>query len=500
MSTRVDDEGPRYRESWKRDADERRRARLPMLEELWRQRLEFQALVVSTVPRIRRFYNELEMLGDIEAAVQTGALRALFDEGLATSESDHLTSEKLKAGCFVWRLRWVGHGALAVDRSTTVPIAEVQWHEVVLRVKVDREARSIDTEFFSLNESAGDTQNPYDDREKLHVVWRVPHNDSPLELQYLGFGTNEPYDLDHPGRAKAASVGRPRFYIYDRRRAIEMSYDVSWMQLGSFDWDWTIRPIHISGDVIEVDFVQLLDGSRHCLADREIVNAAADLNEQRMLDLTWKAMERDDPPPPAAELSPETASLWRSRFPVLRARVEGPNVRPTGTEPPPTIGDVLVRAGRDYPAYFAATSAARTGIRSQRQLLRGIRQLDPTRRDEYERILDARCDQVFVEHVGAVLPTTMRELLELDTTVLPVAARAAVSEWLDHLASQIDKDLYHYGQLPVERVHRLRLGAWIATNDEFGNIYAKVVSEARRLVETGGCHGRFELIVPVPHQ
>jgi hypothetical protein len=413
----------------------------------------------------------------------------LLREKLLETRAAHLTSDKMMRGLVVWSIRWIGHGTMAVDRSGADPTVGYQWHRVILHVRVDREARRIDTEFYSLNEDAGDTVNSFDDREKLHAVWFAPLDPAaPLELVYLGFGTNEPYDLEHADRGTTTLSGRPRFYIYDVDRGAELSYQVRWSDLRPFDWDWTPCPVTVGPQGTRVEFVRMGEGSLFCLADAEVASAASHLTEERSLQLAWAALF-GEPAPALSEISEDTRNKLRGFLSRVDAYVTGPHERSIGPRhKTPSIDEILVRAGRDYVPYFAATSAARTVNRTPEALVAALRQLEPSRADEY-RFLDEACKDVFVPHIAASLPDRLRDLFALDQNGLD----PRVAAWVAHVADQIDRDLYHYGQTPMERIHRLRFGVWLATRPDLGDIYDQVLAAGRACIDGGSCHGCFDL-------
>ena len=475
--------------TWLESARSSRARRVYLFERLWTDSVEFQAELRAQVPRLTEFHHALEMRGDIEGALETGVLPVLLREKLVETQPVHLTPEKLTRGAVVWSIRWLGHGTMAVDRSGPEPTAGYQWHRVILHVRVDRGARRIDTEFYSLNEEAGATVNPFDDREKLHAVWCVPEKPgAPLELVYLGFGTNEPYDIEHADRGTTTLSGRPRFYIYDADRGVELSYKVSWSDSRPFDWDWTPRQVTRGPHGTKVEFVRMGEGTLLCLADAELASAAQQLTEEKSLQLVWSTYF-DEPAPALSEVSEDLREKLRAFMSRVDAHVTGPCERPIGPrDEAPSIDEILLRAGRDYLPYFAATSAARTVHRTPVELLAALRQLDPSRADEY-RFLDETCKDVFVPDVAAFLPDRLVDVFALDQSKID----PSVAGWVTHVAGQIDRDLYHYGQSPMERIHRLRFGAWLATRRDLGNVYGHVLAAGRACVDDGSCHGCFDL-------
>ncbi len=334
-----------FQQTWLERARSRS-GRIPLMQRLWRESVAFQAEVRTQVPGLTSFHHALEVRGDIEGAVATGVMPLLLREKLMETWAAHLTPDKLMRGLVVWWIRWLGHGTMAVDRSGTDPTVGYQWHRVILNVRVDRGTRRIDTEFYSLNEEAGDGVNSFDDREKLHAIWAVPvDRAAPLELVYLGFGTNEPYDLEHADRGTTTLSGRPRFYIYDVDRGAELSYQVRWSDSRPFDWDWTPRPVTEGPEGTKVEFVRMGDGSLFCLADAEVASAASHLTEEKSLQLAWAALF-GEPAPALSEISDDTRNKFRGFLSRVDAYVTGPHERSIGSRhKAPSIDEILVRAG-----------------------------------------------------------------------------------------------------------------------------------------------------------
>lgn len=485
-----------YRSSFYREQQKAQRERRELHAALWKERQDFSELLSASIPRYREFHHALETRGDIQRAVETGVLGSLKEQGYARTNSEHLTPHKLREGCRAWSIEWLGYGGLTVDRtSSDRPQTADLWHRVELVVRAEREARRIDTEFFSLNERAGSKANEFDDREKLHVVWDVPRSQAEcLHLAYLGFGTNEPYDLDHLDRTGSALSGRPRFYIFDRDRRVRLEYQVRWQRGNRFDWKWNRRVLVRGSDATTVSFVEFPDESLICLSDEEMVNAASGLTQDKVLELAWSALELPGSPSEFEELGSELQRRLLDSIRVVTAEVRGPVVsKLSGDCQTPSLAEVLDAAGKNYLPYFVATSAARARERGSDQLLAAVRQLEPSRAKEYEQILNRDCSEVFASKWCKFLPRKMAQLFRVTPEILPKVLRSAVQEWIEDIGVQIDRDLYHYGQNPADRVHRLRLGAWLALSPKHGDVYRRVLDTARDYVDSGTAHGSFDV-------
>ena len=488
-----------YRDAFIRRHQEAQQARRELHANLWQERQNFSELLSQTIPRNRDFHHALEMRGDIPGAVATGVLGALKEQGYARTSAEHLTPRKLRDGCRAWSIEWLGYGGLTVDRtSKDQPQAADLWHRVELVVKVNRDARRIDTEFFSLNEQAGLRPNTFDDREKLHVVWEVPSSGTEeLRLAYLGFGTNEPYDVEHLDRGASSLSGRPRFYIFDRDRGLRVEYDVQWQRAGRFDWVWCFERPQRGGRGTEVSFVEMPDSSLICISDEEMANAASNYSRQTALEHAWTAFDLPGAPLLLEDLEPKIQNRLLALFRRVTAIVHGPIVTEISNDSEaPSIEEVLNAAGAGYLPYFVATSAARAHQRGIDRLLAAVRQLEPSRAREYQDILEDECAAVFESRWNEYLPRRMVDLLQVDLATLPGELAQPVQDWVENIRVQIDRDLYHYGQNPADRIHRLRLGVWLALSVELGDVYASILNVARGYVDSGQAHGRFDVTLP----
>src|SRR5581483_6720212 len=101
--------------------------------------------------------------------------------------------------------------------------------------------------------------------------------------EYLGIGSNEPYNMEHPQEAHVQLSGRPRYYIYDRARNAVLEHRVTFDDLGPFDWDWTVRPLHMAGaNEAHVYFVSL-GGDLVCISNAEEATASEPLSAQKLV-------------------------------------------------------------------------------------------------------------------------------------------------------------------------------------------------------------------------
>jgi hypothetical protein len=92
----------------------------------------------------------------------------------------------------------------------------------------------------------------------------------------------------------------------------------------------------------------------------------------------------------------------------------------------------------------------------------------------------------------------MGELFAVDRSALAGRPRIAVDQWTRKIADEVRRDLYYYGQSPLERMNRLRLGAYLALSEAHGGLYWKVLEQARRLLDGEEPHGQFTVNLSPP--
>src|SRR5690242_3436828 len=160
-----------------------------ILNRLEAERREYAQLVHEMCPGLEEFLHAVEMSGNFIEGKRL--LPGLLANGGAVEEAEHLTVSKLVSRVTAWRLRVRSHSVQQVLQHGSTPSLEDAFSDVALSVKVDTEARVIDTEFFGWNDTIGDGRNPVDDPEKFHIKWKLPENSEDLRLDYAGFGTNE---------------------------------------------------------------------------------------------------------------------------------------------------------------------------------------------------------------------------------------------------------------------------------------------------------------------
>jgi hypothetical protein len=443
--------------------------REPVHDAIWSERQETSQLVKSLVPEAEEFFDFLEARDDIPSAIGSGGLVRLEAEGYVQNTVQFISAERLKRNARVWSLRLTSEGVIGVDRSGDAPKPATQWDEIVLQAKVDNLNRRIDTEFFGLNEALGDSEPTFDDREKLHIVWQLGEKDNVLSLYYVGFGANEPYDLEHEDKGAGFS-GRPRFFIYDVERKKSVRYEVDWTDASEFDWDWSTRPVRVLDALRrEVEFVKFHDGCRVCLSDTEMAKAADGYTfEKALAEAARQGMS-------------VTEDEVRAGTRRLRAVVTGPIVEALPKKAP-SLQALVDRSGFDYVAYFVAATIAGEKPSSASALVKAVGRLEPSRRAEYEAILKRSPKEVFVDSIAQALPVTMRELFDSPPEGLDETAQAAILAWTTKIASEVRRDLYYYGQAPLPRMNRLRLAAHLAFSKQHGDMYAKVIEQAKRLL------------------
>lgn len=174
-----------------------------------REKNELSAVVDSECPDFASFLHAVEVAGDVDRG--KSLLKSVVVSGCVAQDGEHLTGAKVLAGETAWRLRIRSFGiAGVVQNDSSLEIGE-SWHTVSLRVRV--KGNRVDTEFFAWNEQVGEEFNETDDPEKFHIVWEVDDTPTP-RLVYAGFGTNQPYKMEHPHSESFSH--RPRHRVFDR--------------------------------------------------------------------------------------------------------------------------------------------------------------------------------------------------------------------------------------------------------------------------------------------
>lgn len=469
--------------------------------ELAQQRSDWIAAAEEVVPAFRAFERVLLGSGDIAAAIATGALQQLRDAGYLRTSTEFLTEQRLRNKAHAWTLEWLGPKVVDVARDPTGgPTVGDCWQRVELHVQIDKGNRRVDTEFYGLNPTAGETANPFDDREKLHVVWEVPEESgAPLRLYYLGVGANSPYKLDHPDRPglDARGMGKPRFYVYgrDRTPAVHFRHEVTRRDEGPVLWPWPHLPVERVDDAYVVRFVRTTDDTRTCLADPAVIAANAGRSLDDVVRAFFATIGEAGSAPTFDALPPALQSKIRSSFIVEAAtvrRIEGPLPATL-----PTLEKVLEWLRFDYAAYFYATAAATTRPRTEEELLDATRWgLDAHRRANYQRIFERPTREVFDPEDLPHLPATVGDLFRARPPAMPPTLATLVNGMRAQLRSELEADLYHFGQYPNDRVQHLRLGVHLALSAGWGDVYCKVVNQARRCVEGQEPFGEFDLRWP----
>ncbi|MGK3981494.1 hypothetical protein WME99_00545 [Sorangium sp. So ce136] len=462
------------REFIEEDTRDRHAGQLRYNEAIREKRL-LSDVVNSECAEFSVFLHTMELNGDLERA--TEHLRAVLDAGCVEQDAEHLTPKKLLDRVTVWRFRSRSFGIVGLAGSGSSAKTGEGWNTVSLRMKVDRSKQRVDTEFFAWNEQVDGQFNETDDPEKFHIVWELARSSDVPRLTYAGFGTNQPYKLEHPHSKSFAH--RPRFRVFDRDDREAYRYDVRWKDLGVFDWQWSYIPVKWTGNTAELDFVSLPDGSCLCLSDREIVISGIGNDGLE----SWRASVE------AAGAS-DMFHRWRASVSIPSAEVV------TDSTPDPNLLDFVCQPGRDYVAYFAALNASEVSVASAAELKKLTAPLGTSRAGEYTRIIERACADVFQPEFTAQLPKHMGDLLGCDTAHMAPELAKAVISWRDNLQDQVRRDLYHYGQDAIARMNRLRFAAWIAMEERFGALYYKALDAAMDVLRGNECHGQYLMSLP----
>jgi hypothetical protein len=151
----------------------------------------------------------------------------------------------------------------------------------------------------------------------------------------------------------------------------------------------------------------------------------------------------------------------------------------------------------DYLPYFYAMCAPTTRPRTNEELRQAaLHGLDVAKRSEYAEIFSRPSADVFELPDLPYLPSTIGELFVAGELPLPPELAAEVASMRTQLRSEIELDLYHFGQMPNERIQHLRLGVYLATSIGWGDVYGKILSQARACIEGKEPFGQFDLVWP----
>lgn len=431
-----------------------------------REKNELSGVIDSECPEFALFLHAVEVAGDVDRG--KSLIKPVATSGCVAQDGEHLTGAKVLAGATAWRLRIRSFGiAGVIQTDSSVEIGE-SWHTISLRVRV--KDNRVDTEFFAWNEQVGSDFNETDDPEKFHIVWEVDNTPTP-RLVYAGFGTNQPYNAEHPHSESFSH--RPRYRVFDRDSGESYEYIVAWHDCGPFDRDWSHKPVVWSGDVARLEFVSLPDDSRLCLSDREVVAAGDGLDGFIGWCDALKAAGGGD-----------LIRRW-----TATVKLPAPSPIDASTQAPDLLSFVA-RPGQDYLAYFVALRAHEVSLDSAATLRSTARQLGNARSAQYEMIVERSCHDLFVPAVADVLPPKMGDLLGIDTSKLPQYAAEAVTAWRHHVERELRRDVYYYSQDVIARMNRLRFAASIALDPSFGDVYSGVLRSAIGAIQGTGCFGR----------
>jgi hypothetical protein len=259
--------------------------------------------------------------------------------------------------------------------------------------------------------------------------------------------------------------------VFDRDSNEEYAYDVQWQRLGEFDWNWTYSAPVLSADSVTLKYVRIFDDIYLCLSDKEVAGAAA--GDEYWI--TWREMLR--------------AANALSEVQAWEASVKVPTVQPIGS--PPELADIVGEHGRNYSAYFTSLYATRLTIGSTGDVRKVTRALGPDRGAEYDRILSRPCNEVFEPKYAQQLPSTMGDLFAATKTDWDPVLRAGTEQWCAQLVSELERDLYYYGQDALSRMNRLRFAAWLALQPAHGSIYWTARDLALKALKGESTHGNM---------
>lgn len=461
----------RYRDEYILDDQTLRSVQQTVLDRLEAERHEYAQLVHALCPGLAGFLHSVEMTGNfVEGARLLPDL--LANEG-AREVAEHLTVEKLSSGVNAWRLRIRNHAIQGIVQHESTPTLADAYSDVALKVCVDSKSNLIDTEFFGWNDILGETPNPVDDPEKLHLLWRLLDNGD-IRLEYAGFGTNEPYGL--LAKSTQRVDGRPRYRVFDRSRGIQYTNVVHWQDLGVFNGDWSHVPAARNGEATEVEFVELMDGTYLCLSDSELACAG---NGSEMRD--WVD---------AIQETGQGALLRRHRARVVREQSRAV----TDSTPSPSLESFVDIPSRDYVAYFASRDPTQITVQAAKDIRKIAARLGPERRRQYEVGLAELCVNRYADAAEERLPETVADFLDSGGDMLSAAAMAERGRLLMLWKRELERDLYYYGQDASVRMNRLRFAASMCFSGSSGSLYSRILAQAKLAISSPkSVQGQFRL-------
>jgi hypothetical protein len=475
----------KYREQFFKEILQRRTSRLPLLTELLNSKKSYLALVEETIPGFSHFHHLVSKMMDINKVVDTGVIQKLLHEKLAKSKTEYITSRKLTSsnGLRAWQFDWLYEGGLHVDRSDLLPKCAERLNHVELVVKVNRDKKIIDTEFYSKNPSIGQFENSFDDREKFHIVWQANNEtDNPFTLKYAGLGANQPFESTHP-EIDSTESGRPRFYIYDAldKNRI-MKHPVRWKPIGSFDWDWekTSFTPRKCGSAWILTYLKWPGDQLYCLSDPNIFNACKSMDKDYIASLVLRIFNFENPLLKFDELEVGLQNEILNQFWILEAYCESATISNLPIHAP-TPQEVMDKATCDYEPYFVAYCGAGVANRTLAEIIQIVNRMDVGRASEYDKIFKTKCEDLF-EDIGDKIPALMGQLFEIDLSEVSTQEKEMILQWRSRIINEINMDIYFYGQQPAERISSLWLGYSLATSPKYGNLYSKVLNEARNCI------------------
>jgi len=445
---------------------------MPIFLEVCKSSRDFETLLFQEYPNLKLFVHHMEESLDIQSAIATGGLQNLKEAGYLKTTGAHITNQKFQDGAYVWSMKWLSGKRNEIDRSSADKKLVESYNEIKLKIRVDKKEKKIDTEFFSLNGSVGVDDNHFDDREKLHVVWS-PSKSGQLEINYIGMGTNEPYDMEHPEKSCGLLSNRPRFFIFDVENNYIFQHRVKILSKSCFQGDFKFKEIlHNKDGSHTVDFLSLIDGSLYCYSDLEITAPGA-------VPDTFNPMHNT--PGIRDHLNKVTYSVT-------------PTLSSINSDPP-EFSELLLKTQMDYLPYFYATSAARTTHPTLADISNHFKVLEESKSIEYQSIFSSLCSNCIKDEYLRYLPEKMHGLINCDLDGMPHELAEGIKEWRNKLSSEIDSDLYYCGQFPKSRISALMLGITLATDQRFGGIYFKYLDEANKHLNGEPVHGYFEIVL-----
>jgi len=353
--------------------------------------------VSNEIPNFNTFYNYIQN-GEFDKAVDTKVLTRLIESKFAKTEPCHLTAEKLLKpnGERVWSIKWIDSIISDINTESDSKDIEDKFNLVELQFKIEKEKRRINTEFFYYNPAKS-----FDDREKLHIVWKIPNKSSQqLELVYLGVGTNEPFDFQHIETGTESCKGRARFYIYasDDSGNKAISHQFEWKDMGIFDWSWSNYPVKKEKNIYRAYFVDYL-GMRICISDPNIANAASSLTADNVFQMFCTNLQL-----PVTSISQATLADRESFLRSIRlVQVQVSSLQENPQVTPPDYRMVLRDTVKNYNAYFTIFGCSHLREKDPIQLRANIKQLKDARMEQYENIFAATCKDVICDKYNCYL-------------------------------------------------------------------------------------------------